>query len=179
MTVRLAAAVLLVCLASAAVARGFVVVAPATTKSRRLRRLAAETTTMMVKFDGKRWVAESADEGSAGEYSVLRTLVLHGPIPAARRVFQPDDYDQAVLKFMATEKCDRRTAQGNMDAYMRNPQDWLYFRRRSEEGIAPPPDYAALDATKLLLVALWTAILLVGFGNLYIYIANGDIDLVS
>jgi hypothetical protein len=36
----------------------------------------------------------------------------------------PDDYQQAVYKFQAKEQCDINTAQGNMDAYFENPNDW-------------------------------------------------------
>jgi hypothetical protein len=33
----------------------------------------------------------------------------------------PETYDQAVLKYMARDGCDRKEAQGNMDAFNENP----------------------------------------------------------
>jgi hypothetical protein len=75
---------------------------------------------MAPRFDTaiNKWVAtKSEDEASAG-YSIYKTLLLRGPKPFLHRVLQPDDYEQAVLKFMAGDGVDRNTAQGNMDAYL-------------------------------------------------------------
>jgi hypothetical protein len=75
---------------------------------------------MAPRFDTSinKWVAtKPEDEASAG-YSVYKTLLLRGPKPFLHRVLQPDDYEQAVLKFMAGDGVDRNTAQGNMDAYL-------------------------------------------------------------
>lgn len=61
-----------------------------------------------------KWVASSAEEGPGAGYGITKTLLLHGPEPFFQRVFKPDDYEQAVLKFMAGDKCSRDEAQGNM-----------------------------------------------------------------
>jgi hypothetical protein len=64
------------------------------------------------------WTPQSPDEGPEGGYGIGRTLLLHGPKPFFSRLFQPADYEQAVLKFMANDKVGRVEAQGNMDAYL-------------------------------------------------------------
>ena len=76
---------------------------------------------MAPRFDKKlnKWIPISEDEGPSAGYPPVGSLLRHGPLPYLRRVFQPDEYEQAVLKFMAVDKCDRNTAQGNMDAYIR------------------------------------------------------------
>jgi len=75
---------------------------------------------MAPRFDRatQRWSPSTPDEGPEAGYGIGRTLLLQGPKPFIHRLFQPDDYEQAVLKFMAGEKCSRVEAQGNMDAYL-------------------------------------------------------------
>lgn len=76
---------------------------------------------MAPKYDkvvGKWSVTNPATEGPEAGYGIGKTLLLRGPKPFFHRLFQPDDYEQAVLKFMAGEKCSRIEAQGNMDAYL-------------------------------------------------------------
>lgn len=69
----------------------------------------------------QRWEAgKDAEKG----YDVVGTLLRNGPVPTFTRLSSPDDYEQAVFKFQAKEKCDINTAQGNMDAYFENPNDW-------------------------------------------------------
>jgi hypothetical protein len=74
---------------------------------------------MAPKFDKStnRWIPGPRDGPEAG-YGVGKTLLLRGPKPFLHRLFQPDDYEQAVLKFMSSEGCSRTEAQGNMDAYL-------------------------------------------------------------
>jgi len=67
-------------------------------------------------------------------YGIGRTLLGNGPVPAFTRLTSPDDYMQAVYKFQATQKCTIRYAQGNMDAYFENPNDWAYQRSVEERG---------------------------------------------
>lgn len=75
---------------------------------------------MAPKFDKstERWIATSPEETAEAGYGIGKTLLLQGPKPFFHRLFQPDDYEQAVLKFMAVEKVSREQAQGNMDAYL-------------------------------------------------------------
>jgi hypothetical protein len=66
------------------------------------------------------WAPSKPEEGPEAGYSPSKTLLLHGPKPYFQRIFTPDDYEQAVLKFMSGDKCSRDVAQGNMDAYLRS-----------------------------------------------------------
>ena len=80
------------------------------------------TTTKMFmapKYDGTKWISTLPEDGPDAGYPPTKTLLLHGPKPYLTRIFQPDDYEQAVLKFMASDKVNRIEAQGNMDAYLR------------------------------------------------------------
>jgi len=67
-------------------------------------------------------------------YGIGRTLLGNGPLPAFTRLTSPDDYMQAVYKFQANEKSTVRYAQGNMDAYFENPQDWAFQRSVENNG---------------------------------------------
>jgi hypothetical protein len=95
------------------------------------RQTAGSSTSLSMapKYDKKtqQWSASKAEEGPEAGYPPSRTLLLHGPKPYFQRIFTPDDYEQAVLKFMSGDKCSRDEAQGNMDAYLRSK-----FARRSD-----------------------------------------------
>ena len=53
------------------------------------------------------------------------SLIRQGPVPFFIRIVKPDTYEAAVAKYMAQEKCDRATAQGNMDAYFQGKSHTL------------------------------------------------------
>lgn len=127
---------------------------------------------MAPKFDGEQWVPTSDDELPEAGYGVGRTLLLHGPKPFLQRVFQPELYEQAVLKFMAGDKVDRNTAQGNMDAYLRNPQDWQY-NRLEEEKRGMKFDYVTINAVNTAFVLVWSAIVFAFIGRGIYSISNG------
>jgi hypothetical protein len=77
-------------------------------------RVATNTALEMApRFDKKtqKWYPTKPEEGPEAGYPITRTLLLHGPKPFLQRVFNKDDYEQAVLKFMAGDKCDRDEAQ--------------------------------------------------------------------
>lgn len=114
----------------------------------------------MVKFDKKasEWVATSPDEEPSAGYGVVGALLRHGPKPALDRLTQPDVYEQAVLKFMAQEKCSRQDAEGNMDAFRRNPNDWMEARYLMQK-TGYRPDYVTLKPTKLILTLAWVGVL--------------------
>lgn len=57
------------------------------------------------KFDGDKWVYTAEDQKPSAGYGATKTLLLHGPAPFINRVFQTDDYEQAVLKFMVRRWC--------------------------------------------------------------------------
>ena len=103
------------------------------------------------------WVATDASQLPEAGYPPTKTFFLHGPKLYFTRLFQPDDYEQAVLTFMAGDKCSRDEAQGNMDAYLRNPQDWQFLRVESEKrGIKY--DYTTLKTDQIVLTSTWSLI---------------------
>ena len=104
-------------------------------------------------------------------------FLLQGPKPVFTRLFQQDDYEQAVLKFMATDGCDRITAQGNMDAYLRNPQDWM-FNRMEEEKRGVKYNYTNLQPKEIVLVLVWSTIVGAVVGRALYSLAMG-VDFVS
>lgn len=67
-----------------------------------------------------RWTPGSPDEEVSAGYPPFGSLLRQGPSPFIQRILNPDDYDQGVLKMMASEGMSRNEAQGNMDAYIRN-----------------------------------------------------------
>jgi len=132
---------------------------------------------MAPKYDKNegRWTPSTPEEGSEFGYGPTKTLLLHGPKPWFSRVFTPDDYDQAVLKFMAGEKCTREVAQGNMDRFLENAQDWAFERLEREKKGLPYPNYHILDTKQVILTSTWSVII-IGFfivvGPKYIEIAQ-------
>ena len=50
----------------------------------------------------------------------------HGPSPFLTRVFNADEYEQGILKYMASAKVERAEATGNIDAKLNNAMDWAY-----------------------------------------------------
>lgn len=79
---------------------------------------------MAPRFDKteQRWYATKPEEEDGSSYGPVGSLIRAGPKPFLQRIITPDMYDQAVLKYMASEGCDRKEAQGNMDAYLENAQ---------------------------------------------------------
>lgn len=131
---------------------------------------------MAPRFDKKtqKWYPTKTEEEAAAGYPIVNTLLLHGPKPFFQRVLRPDDYDQAVLKFMAGDKCSRDVAQGNMDAYLDNPNDWAYNRLQAEKG-AYQPDYVTLKTDALVLTLVWSAIVFTVAGRAgWALITGGD-----
>lgn len=126
----------------------------------------------MVKFDGEKWVTQKPEETSENDYPLINTLLLHGPKPFLTRVFQPDEYEQAILKFMAGDKCDRINAQGNMDAYLQNPNDWA-FNRMEEQKRGVKYDYVTLEAKQVVLVLAWSSVVFAFVGRGVYSISNG------
>merc|ERR1719203_288494 len=125
-------------------------------------KLTTKTTTklhMAPKFDKKtqKWIPSSDDEMPSAGYDKIGTLLRHGPIPYFNRLFKESDYEQGVLKFMAQDKCNRMEAQGNMDAYLANPNDWAYNRfQEQEKGFKV--DYVTLNEAQILLTTVWGSV---------------------
>jgi hypothetical protein len=118
---------------------------------------------MAPKYDSStsRWEASTPDEDSSAGYGPVGSLLRQGPVPFLQRLRDPDSYNQAVLKMMASENMDRNEAQGNMDAYLLNPNDWALQKMEEKNG-APKFDYANanMDQGDLILTASWAGILL-------------------
>ena len=111
-----------------------------------------------------RWEAtKEEEEGESAGYPPIGSLIRQGPVPFFQRLKDPDMYDQAVLKMMANEPgMSRMEAQGNMDAYLQNPNDWAVQRMEEKNG-APKFDYANanMDDNSLILTGSWAGILLI------------------
>ena len=131
--------------------------------------------TTLPKFDAvtSKWVATDPSHLPEACYPPTRTLIMQGPKPYLTRIFQPDDYEQAVLKFMAVDQCSREVAQGNMDAYLRNPQDWQ-FARLEEKRLGIKYDYTTVNTNKLVLTVVWSAFLMGLAGRAVYSAATGD-----
>lgn len=110
-----------------------------------------------------RWEPSCANEDSSAGYSPFGSLIRQGPVPLFQRLKDPEMYDQAVLKMMATseQEMSRNEAQGNMDAYLQNPNDWALQKMEEKNG-APAFDYANanMEIESLILTGAWTLILL-------------------
>lgn len=115
---------------------------------------------MAPKFDAtaQRWIPTTDDEKTTA-YGPIGSLIRAGPLPFFQRIINADEYEQAVLKFMATDGCDRKEAQGNMDAYLENPQDWAYQKMCERNG-KPKKDYANANTSpkQLILTGIWSVI---------------------
>jgi len=87
---------------------------------------------MAPKYDPEtsRWAPSSPEEEASAGYSAFGSLIRQGPSPFIQRLTNPDEYDQGVLKMMEKDNMSRDEAQGNMDAYIRNPNDWVIILKK-------------------------------------------------
>lgn len=141
----------------AGVAHGLV-----TPSSSRQSHTAATTTTaieMVPRFDPseQKWFPASEEESASANYPLIRSLLRHGPKAFFVRATQPDMYDQAVLKFMASDKVGRWEAQGNMDRFNENAQDWIFERMESKRK-GYTLDYVTLDKKQVVLSSVWAGV---------------------
>ena len=128
------------------------------------------TLSMAPKFDkssGRFFTTEPEKEGAGSSYGPIGSLYRAGPKPFFARIFNADTYDQAVLKYMAQDGCDRKEAQGNMDAFLENPQDWTYQKLQEQNG-SFKKDYANanMSTKQVTLSTVWGIGVLYFFGNL-------------
>ena len=98
------------------------------------------------------WVPSAETEDAP--YGPLGSLLRGGPNPALIRVLQPDQYDQAVYKYMAQTRCSRAEAMGNMDSYFNNAADWAYQKSEEARG-GRQVDYTELKPKQAILVLTW------------------------
>ncbi len=88
------------------------------------RSSSSSSLSMAPRFDKNsgKWFTDKSDEMDGSSYGPFGSLFRAGPKPFLQRIFNAETYDQAVLKYMAQDGCDRKEAQGNMDAFLENPQ---------------------------------------------------------
>jgi hypothetical protein len=114
---------------------------------------------MAPQFDptAQKWIPSSEEESAEASYPAIKSLLRHGPKAYLTRVTNADEYDQAVLKFMAMDSCERWEAQGNMDRCNENSQDWTFERLEArKKGIRI--DYVTLEKKAVVLSVIWTGI---------------------
>jgi len=131
---------------------------------------------LMARFDqsSQRWIPDGDEEKAEAGYGLVGSLIRAGPLPFFKRVTNSDTYDQAVLKYMAREGCDRIEAQGNMDAFFGNPSDWQYQKMQEKNG-APKYDYANANTSPkdVALTGTWALIVVWFFTTFIIDCING------
>ena len=101
----------------------------------------------------QKWERASSDNGEY-PYDAVGALLRHGPAPFLIRILNPDEYEQGVLKYMATAGVSRAEAVGNMDAKINNGADWAYQKMAEKNG-APKVDYTVLKKKEAALVIIW------------------------
>ena len=135
-------------------------------------KMLSSSLSMVPRFDKKtnRWFTDDPEEMAGSSYGPIGSLYRAGPKPFLQRITDPDIYDQAVLKYMAQDKCDRKEAQGNMDAYLDNPQDWAY-QKTSERNGAYKKDYANanMQPKQIALTTVWGESFFIFFGTTAVY----------
>jgi hypothetical protein len=119
--------------------------------------------------DLKRWTPSGPEEEPGASYGPVGSLLRQGPSPFFTRLFKSDDYEQAVLKFMAGDNVSRQDAQANMDAYLRNPSDWQYNRMKGYE-----VDYAVLRPKQIILSLAWSSVVLALLGRGIYCLESGE-----
>ena len=105
--------------------------------------------------DTEKWEAPPGDKPAYGPFG---SFLRQGPNPALVRILSPENYDQAVLKYMASEGCDRAEAQGNMDAFFNNAADWQYQKMEEKQG-KPKVDYTVLKPKQAILTLTWAFVI--------------------
>ena len=68
--------------------------------------------------------AEALAPSQRDGYGLLGTLIRQGPVPLVTRITQPEKYELSVQVYMAKEGCSKEEAQGNMDAFFANQNEW-------------------------------------------------------
>ncbi|KAL7543365.1 hypothetical protein ACHAXR_013074 [Thalassiosira sp. AJA248-18] len=124
-------------------------------------------------FDKKTSQWQPSPETEDAPYGAWGSFLRGGPTPGVLRILKPDDYDQAVFKYMAQTSCSRAEAQGNMDAYFNNAADWAYQKSEEARG-RPQVDYSALKPKQAVLVVTWAFFVTPFLGRCAYLIAFSD-----
>mmetsp|Transcript_38525 Transcript_38525/g.77663 ORF Transcript_38525/g.77663 Transcript_38525/m.77663 type:complete len:162 (+) Transcript_38525:31-516(+) len=99
-------------------------------------------------------------EPGIGNYPAFGSLVRQGPVPFIARITNPVKYENSVLKFMSEEGCSRMEAQGNMDAFNANPNDWVGGKLQEKKtGLVTPYATQNTDPKSIGLTTAWVVIL--------------------
>ena len=138
-------------------------------------RTASSSLAMAPRFDKDtaKWIPSSPQEDASAGYGPIGSLLRQGPAPFFQRIVNADEYDQAVLKFMAGEQCTRNEAQASMDAYLRNPNDWA-FNRFEEQKTGKKVDYFAIKPDQIVLTLVWSAIVIAAASRAAYCLANQE-----
>mmetsp|Transcript_9541 Transcript_9541/g.14340 ORF Transcript_9541/g.14340 Transcript_9541/m.14340 type:complete len:184 (-) Transcript_9541:113-664(-) len=112
----------------------------------------------------------TSEKDTEGGYDLMGSLIRQGPMPFIKRVQDPDLYDQMVLKYMAGDGVDRLEAQGNIDAFLANPNDWIVQKNAEKRGAAKY-DYAKANTNtgQLIKTTIW-AMIVFGYVGRIIYV---------
>jgi hypothetical protein len=124
-------------------------------------------------FDKSTSLWEPSSETEPPPYGPFGSFLRGGPTPFVVRVLKPDEYDQAVYKYMAQTSCSRAEAQGNMDAFFNNAADWAYQKGEEARG-RPMVDYTELRPQQAVLVVSWALFVTPFLGRCGYLIAAGD-----
>lgn len=124
-------------------------------------------------FDDSTSLWEPSSETELPPYGPFGSFLRGGPTPFLVRVLKPNEYDQAVYKFMAQTSCSRSEAQGNMDAFFNNAADWAYQKGEESRG-RPMVDYTELRPQQAVLVVSWALFVTPFLGRCGYLIAAGD-----
>ena len=115
---------------------------------------------MVPRFDksSQKWFPEN-EKDMEGAYGPIGSLIRQGPVPFFKRLTDPELYDQMVLKYQAGEGVGRMEAQGNIDAFLANMNDWIVQKNAEKRGAAKY-DYATAntDPKQIVLTSLWAGI---------------------
>jgi hypothetical protein len=127
----------------------------ATTSAFGLGKTKAATKLPLPTFNKEtnRYEKSPLDDGQY-PYDAIGAALRHGPSPFLTRVFNADEYEQGILKYMYTAKVDRAEATGNIDAKLNNAIDWAYQKMEEKNG-KPKVDYTRLDKKQAALTAVW------------------------
>ena len=101
-----------------------------------------------------RYVRSPLDDGEY-PYDAVGAALRHGPSPFFTRVFNADEYEQGVMKYMLSAQCSRAEAVGNTDAKLNNAADWAYQKMEEKKKGKPKVDYTRLDPKQAALTAVW------------------------
>jgi len=125
---------------------------------------------MAPRFDKReqRWFPSAKEEASEA-YGPVGSLIRQGPKAFFARITNAEEYEQGVYKMMAQNGWDRLEAQGNMDAFLENPQDWM-FQKAAEKKGAPKYDYGKANTSpkQIILTVTWAGIVVFLFSKVFI-----------